>query len=93
VVNTVTRQEIMQIGRGDGSDGLAEPHGLVISTDGSYVYVTNRNKNIPAEYTPRHDFGDNVNTGTVVAISTATNQIEKVLEIQQFPSGLAIYEE
>jgi YVTN family beta-propeller protein len=93
VVNTVTRQELQQIGMGDGSDGLAEPHGLVISPNGSYVYVTNRNKNIPGEYTPRHDFGDNANAGTVVVINTATNEIEKVLEIEQFPSGLAIYEE
>jgi YVTN family beta-propeller protein len=92
-VNTTTRQELQQIGMGDGSDGLAEPHGLVVSLDGSYVYVTNRNKNIPAEYTPRYDFSDNANAGTVVVINTITNQIEKVIEIEQFPSGLAIYEE
>jgi len=93
VVNTSTRQQELQIGIGDGSDGLAEPHGLVISPDGKYVFVTNRNKNIPAKYTPRYDFGTNANTGTVVIISTSTHQIEKVLEIEQFPSGLAIFQE
>jgi YVTN family beta-propeller protein len=93
VVNTVTRQEEMQIGMGDGSDGLAQPHGLVISPSGNYVYVTNRNKNIPAGYRPRHDFGDNTNVGTVVIINAQTNSIEKVLEIEEFPSGIAIYEE
>lgn len=93
VVNTSSRQEEMQIGSGDGSDGLAEPHGLVISPEGDYVYVTNRNKNVPTEYTPRHDLGSNANSGTVVVINTLTNSIEKVLEIEKFPSGLAIYEE
>lgn len=93
VVNTSTRLEQQQIGLGDGSDGLAEPHGLVISPSGEYVYITNRNKNIPAEYTTRYDFGDNANAGTVVIINTMTNQIEKVIEIEQFPSGIAIYEE
>jgi YVTN family beta-propeller protein len=93
VVNTTTRQEEMQIGMGNGSDGLAEPHGLVISPSGNYVYVTNRNRNIPGEYIPRHNFGDNANAGTVVVINVQTNSIEKVLEIEEFPSGLAIYEE
>jgi len=93
VVNTASRQELHHIGMGNGSDGLAEPHGLVICPGGDYVYVTNRNKNLPGEYTPRYDFGDNANAGTVVVINTMTNQIEKVIEIEQFPSGLAIYEE
>jgi YVTN family beta-propeller protein len=93
IVNTTTRQEEMQIGVGDGSDGLAQPHGLVISPSGNFVYVSNRNKNIPAGYTPRHNFGDNANTGTVVILNTQTNSIEKVIEIEKFPSGMAIYEE
>ncbi len=87
------RKEETTIGSGDGSDGLAEPHGLVISPSGQYVYVTNRNKNIPAEYTPRYDLGDNANSGTVVVINTATNVIEKVIEVEEYPSGIAIYEE
>jgi YVTN family beta-propeller protein len=93
VVNTITRTEVTTIGVGDGSDGLAEPHGLVFTTDGQSVYVTNRNRNIPAEYLPRYDLGDNANAGTVVIINTSTNSIEKVLELEELPSGVAIYEE
>lgn len=89
VVNTSTRTVETTIGAGDGSDGLSEPHGLVISPDGQYVYVTNRNVN--GGYTPRYNLGDNANAGTVVIINTATNAIEKVLEIEEFPSGVAIY--
>jgi YVTN family beta-propeller protein len=90
VVNTESRIEEAVIGTGDGSDGLAEPHGLVISPDGNYVYLTNRNRNIPAEYKARRNLGDNANIGTVVILNTASNTIEKVLEVEEFPSGLAI---
>jgi YVTN family beta-propeller protein len=89
VVNTSTRTVETTIGVGDGSDGLSEPHGLVISPDGKYVYVTNRNVN--GGYSPRYNLGDNSNVGTVVVISTATNTIEKVLELEEFLSGVAIY--
>lgn len=91
VVNTTPRTLEITIGSGDGSDGLAQPHGLVISPDGQYVYVTNRN--ISAGYTPRYDLGDNANAGAVVVISTLTNTIEKILELEEFLSGAAIYEQ
>lgn len=91
VVNTATRTVEATIGAGDGSDGLAQPHGLVVSPDGQYVYVTNRNVN--GNYTPRYNLGDNANAGTVVVISTAANAIEKVIEIEEFPSGISIYQE
>jgi len=91
VVNTSTRLAETTIGAGDGSDGLAEPHGLVISPDGQYVYVTNRNVN--GGYVPRYNLGDNANAGTVVVINTQTNTIEKVLELQEYLSGVAIYEQ
>jgi YVTN family beta-propeller protein len=91
VVSTSTRTVEKTIGIGDGSDGLSEPHGLVISPHGQYVYVTNRNVN--GGYTPRYDLGDNANAGTVTVINTATNTIEKVIELEEFPSGVAIYEQ
>ena len=91
VVNTSTRMQETVVGLGDGTDGLAEPHGLVISPDGQYVYVTNRNKN--GEYIPRYNLGTNAFSGTVTVINTATNTIEKVIEIEEFPSGLGIYHE
>ncbi|MEL6820736.1 MAG: YncE family protein [Calditrichota bacterium] len=81
------------IGVGDGSDGLAQPHGLVVSPSDNFVYVSNRN--VAELYTPVYQFegGANSNHGTVAVINTATNTLEKVIEIGPFPSGIAIYEE
>jgi YVTN family beta-propeller protein len=91
VVNTMTRHADMTIGTGDGSDGLAQPHGLVVSPGGKYVYVTNRN--VLELYTPRYDLGDNAKTGTVVVINTSSNSIDKVLELEESLSGATIYED
>ncbi len=92
VINTVSRREELQIGTGDGSDGISQPHGLVISRNGETVWVSNRNTNIPAGYAPRYRLENNNNIGTVVAINTGTKSIEKVIEIEKSPSGIAIYE-
>lgn len=88
VVNTSSYQQEQLYGIGDGSDGLAQPHGLVVSNGNPLIYVSNRNTN--GLYTPRYNFGDNANTGTIVVINTELNQTEKVIEIEKFPSGLAL---
>jgi len=72
-------------------NGIAQPHGIAASNDGKYVYVSSRNVN--GLYTPRHNFGDNANIGTVAVINTLTNEIEKVIEIEEFGSGMAIWEQ
>lgn len=68
-------------------NGLAQPHGSSVSPEGDYVFISNRNTN--GAYTPRHNFGNNQNTGTVVVINTATNEIEKVIEVGRSPAGLS----
>ena len=68
-------------------NGLAEPHGSAITPEGDYVFISNRNTN--GAYTPRYNFGTNSNVGTVVVINTATNEIEKVIEVGRFPAGLS----
>ena len=68
-------------------EGLAEPHGSAVSPDGDYVFISNRNTS--GTYTPRYNFGNNQNTGTVVVINTATNEIEKILEVGRYPAGLS----
>lgn len=68
-------------------DGLAQPHGSAVSPEGDYVFISNRNTS--GAYTPRYNFGTNQNTGTVVVINTATNEIEKVLEVGRYPAGLS----
>ena len=53
---------------------------------GRRVYVSNNN--LKGAYTPRYDLGDNPQPGTVVVIDTATNEIEKVIEVEAYATGL-----
>ncbi len=92
VLNTATNSVIETVGDGSGSDGLAEPHGIAVSKNGQYIFVSNRN--ISGAYQPHYDFrGVNANVGTVVVINTTTNEITKVIEVEDFGSGMAIWEE
>ena len=68
-------------------NGLAEPHGSAVSPDGEFVFISNRNTS--GTYQPRYDLGNNRNKGTVVVINTATNEIDKVIEVGRFPAGLS----
>ncbi len=67
-------------------DGLAQPHGAAVSPDGRYVYISNNTSR--GDYTPRYDFGDNADIGTVVVIDTFDHTIVKVLEVEAFPAGM-----
>ncbi len=74
---------------------LAMPHGSGISRDGRYLFVSNRNQDFPdgtARYTPRYPFGDNANVGHVAVIDTQTLSVIKVLEVEEFASGVAVYQ-
>ncbi len=66
--------------------GLAEPHGIAISPDGKFVYVSNHN--LQGAYTaatvgPR-------GTGTVVVIDRASRKIVKVIETDRDPVGMSL---
>jgi len=76
-------------------NGVAQPHGAAVSPDGRYVYISNRNLAMPAghtkaghRYTPRHDFADNADVGTVVVIDTETQTIVRIIEVGDYASGL-----
>lgn len=76
-------------------DGLAQPHGSAVSPDGRYVYISSRNLEMPAGhskaahvYRPRYDLGNNARPGTVVVIDTRTQKIVKVIEIEEYGSGM-----
>lgn len=67
-------------------NGIAEPHGTVVSPDGKYVYVSNNN--LKGEYTSPYDTGESAPRGTVVVLSTADRKIVKVIEVGRNASGM-----
>lgn len=64
-------------------EGLAQPHGTVLSPDGQYLFVSNNNRK--GTYSPT---GDNPDAGTITVIDTDTNEIVKVIEVGTYPSGI-----
>ncbi len=87
VINTADFS-FQSFGAGDGSDGLSQPHGIDIHPNGQRVFISGRNTS--GNYHPVYDFGDNATIGTVVVINTADNSIEKVIEIENFGSGMRL---
>jgi len=67
-------------------DGLAQPHGTVLSPDGQYLFVSNNNRN--GTYSPS---GDTPDAGTVTVIDTQTHEIAKVIEVGTYPTGLGSF--
>jgi YVTN family beta-propeller protein len=67
-------------------EGLAQPHGAVLSADGRYLFVSNNNRD--GTYTPE---GDNPEAGTVTVIDTKTNEITKVIEVGTYPTGVGTF--
>ena len=67
--------------------GLAEPHGSAVRPDGRYIYVSSNNLN--AAFTPRYHREDNDSpNGSVVVIDANTFDIVKVIEVEQYPTGI-----
>ncbi len=64
-------------------DGLAQPHGTVLSPDGQYLFVSNNNRE--GTYQPS---GDN---GTVTVIDTETKEIVKIIEVGSYPTGIGTF--
>lgn len=64
-------------------DGIAQPHGTVLSADGQHLFVSNNNRE--GRYEPS---GDNPDAGTVTVIDTETNEIVKVIEVGTYPTGV-----
>lgn len=67
-------------------EGIAQPHGAALSSDGRYLFVSNNNRQ--GTYEPT---GENPDAGTVVVIDTESNEIEKVIEVGTYPTGVGTY--
>lgn len=63
-------------------------HGCDITKDDKYVYVSSRNTD--GMYQPKFKINNDGNTGTLGIIDTQTLQIVKVIDLEEFPSGLVV---
>ena len=79
----------LQVERVILGNGISAPQGVVVSSDGRFVYVANQNPAGPSEYVPRHLFDDEPRTGTVVVIDTQTDTIVRVIEVGTSATGIA----
>lgn len=83
---TVVNARTMAIADVIRGNGLAEPHGIAVSPDQKYVFVSNHNTQ--GVYTPRVvRLGG---TGTVIVIDRATHKIVKVIETDHDAVGMAV---
>lgn len=82
---TVINMETEEVEAVIKGEGLAQPHGAALSADGKYLYVTNNN--LDGTYQPGSEPMDNP-PGTVTVINTETRQIEKVIEVGNYPTGI-----
>ncbi|MXW64120.1 MAG: YncE family protein [Bacteroidetes bacterium SB0662_bin_6] len=83
ILDLATGTEIERI----SGHGLAEPHGSAVRPDGRYIYVSSNNLN--AAFTPRYHREDNDSpNGSVAVIDANTFDIVKVIEVEQYPTGI-----
>ena len=92
---TVVDFEKRQVAGVIEGNGIAQPHGSAVSPDGRYAYIASRNLKMPEGHTksshvykPRYDLGDNQHVGTVVVIDTSTQEIVRIIEIEDYGSGI-----
>ena len=105
MTNTVTVLDVenRKVKKVIEGDGFSQPHGITISPDGKYVFVSNNNlasggmagmkmdkKNDHADGHAGHHMPEEKKdqAGTLVVIETATNSIVKVIELEYYPSGV-----
>lgn len=67
-------------------NGLAQPHGSALSADGKYLYISNNNRQGTFQASTSSSNGDP--PGTIIVINTETREIEKVIEVEAYPSGI-----
>lgn len=68
--------------------GFSMLHGCDLSADDKYLFVSSRNVN--GNYQPKFKINGEGNNGTLGIINTQTLQVEKILDLKEFPSGLVV---
>jgi YVTN family beta-propeller protein len=67
-------------------EGLAQPHGSALSADGKYLYISNNNRK--GTYKANPSAADSEQPGTITVINTETRAIEKIIEVEDYPTGI-----
>lgn len=83
---TVVNMENRSVDAVIKGNGLAQPHGSALSADGTYLYISNNNRK--GTYQPTHSSSGQDPPGTITVINTKTREIEKVIEVDAYPSGI-----
>ena len=68
--------------------GIVEPHGSAVTSDGRYLFVSNRN--LSGRYEPLREVESNSDVGTVVKIDTRTLEVVSTIEVGAYPAGISI---
>ncbi|MEP0860078.1 MAG: hypothetical protein HRF52_01410 [Ignavibacterium sp.] len=64
------------------------PHGCDISADNNYLFVSSRNTS--GMFTPKFKVNGEGTNGNLAIIDTRTMSVIKVLELEEYPSGLVV---
>lgn len=87
---TVVNMETRAVEAVIEGNGLAQPHGSALSPDGQYLYISNNNRQ--GTFQPEHasSAGEASSNppGTITVINTETREIEKVITVGAYASGI-----
>lgn len=68
--------------------GIVEPHGSALTSDGRWLFVSNRN--LSGAYVPQRSVESNSDVGTVVKIDTRTLTVVQTIEVGSYPAGISL---
>lgn len=67
---------------------MSLPLGIGITSDDSYLYVTNQN--LDGDFVPAYQVKEEGNISTVAIINTQLETVEKVIEVEEAAAGIAV---